>query len=169
MFIFFRPSSPLIKTTSSVVSRNEAVWVQRWRQCHHRLTVAVALRPEGTAENPQIFSDMGRSLLFSSLKFPQIPTSILPFNPSIHPFSPASAPYSRRFHASHFPTKTLCAKAVLSESPKPRTYPKMGADAVGPIPPSQLIQVVELAANTGAQVWPIPISLCLVAEKTIES
>lgn len=32
------------------MSRNEAVWVRRWRQYHHRLTVAVALRPEGTAE-----------------------------------------------------------------------------------------------------------------------
>ncbi|KAF3450035.1 hypothetical protein FNV43_RR06114 [Rhamnella rubrinervis] len=45
-------------------------------------------------------------------------------------------------------TTTLCTKAVISE----KQYTKMGAESTGPIPPSRLIQVVETAANTGAQV-----------------
>ena len=114
---------------------------------------------------------MGRSLLPSTVipvRFPQIPKSIPPFNRSIHPIPPTFAPNYQRIRGFSIPTKTFCTKAVLSESPNPKRYPKMGSDSVGPIPPSQLIQVVEHAANTGAQVWHIPRSPCLVAEKTKE-
>ncbi|CBI27169.3 hypothetical protein VitviT2T_000142 [Vitis vinifera] len=98
---------------------------------------------------------MGRSLLSSTVipvRFPQIPKSIPPFNRSIHPIPPTFAPNYQRIRGFSIPTKTFCTKAVLSESPNPKRYPKMGSDSVGPIPPSQLIQVVEHAANTGAQV-----------------
>lgn len=53
-------------------------------------------------------------------------------------------------------TRTLCTKAVISEQP----YTKIGAKSTGPIPPSQLIQVVETAANTGAQVCSLCQLLC---------
>lgn len=45
-------------------------------------------------------------------------------------------------------TRNLCSKAVLSEI----SYPKVGALSTGSIPASQLIQVVETAAKTGAEV-----------------
>ncbi|KAJ9707957.1 hypothetical protein PVL29_000156 [Vitis rotundifolia] len=98
---------------------------------------------------------MGRSLLSSTVipvRFPQIPKSIPPLDRSIHPIPPTFALNSQRIRGFSIPTKTFCTKAVLSESPNPKRYPKMGSDSVGPIPPSQLIQVVEHAANTGAQV-----------------
>ncbi|KAK1307878.1 hypothetical protein QJS10_CPA09g00909 [Acorus calamus] len=44
-------------------------------------------------------------------------------------------------------------RAVISEAPteKPQ-YPKIAAESTGPIPPAQLIQVVEAAAKSGAEV-----------------
>ncbi|KAL9375728.1 hypothetical protein Peur_032607 [Populus x canadensis] len=44
--------------------------------------------------------------------------------------------------------RNVCTKAALSEM----KYPKVAASSTGPIPPSQLIQVVETAAKTGAEV-----------------
>lgn len=41
---------------------------------------------------------------------------------------------------------------MLSEIPNQKQYPKIGAQSTGPIPPGQLIQVVETAAKTGAEV-----------------
>ncbi|KAF2302639.1 hypothetical protein GH714_000541 [Hevea brasiliensis] len=58
-----------------------------------------------------------------------------------------AAPTRRNLSAKNLPTK-----AVLSELPNQRQYPKVAANSAGPIPPSQLIQVVETAAKTGAEV-----------------
>ena len=45
-----------------------------------------------------------------------------------------------------------CTKAVLSEIPNQKQYPKDWSQSTGPIPPSLLIQVVEIAAKIGADV-----------------
>ncbi|KAJ8758586.1 hypothetical protein K2173_000307 [Erythroxylum novogranatense] len=47
---------------------------------------------------------------------------------------------------------SLTTKAVLSGIPGQRQYPRVGALSTGPIPSSQLIEVVEKAAKTGAEV-----------------
>lgn len=49
-------------------------------------------------------------------------------------------------------TKLAKTRAALSEISYRKQYPKVGAKSVGPIPPAQLIQVVENAAKTGAEV-----------------
>ncbi|KAF9624728.1 hypothetical protein IFM89_013266 [Coptis chinensis] len=51
-------------------------------------------------------------------------------------------------------TKLFCTKSVLSgtQYEKKPYHPKVGATSVGPIPPEQLLKVVELAAKTGAEV-----------------
>lgn len=63
---------------------------------------------------------------------------------------------SRRtnFFKNNIPTRTGMprTRAVLSEISNQKPYPKMGAKSTGHIPPNQLIQVVETAAKTGAEV-----------------
>ncbi|PRQ30008.1 putative inositol-phosphate phosphatase [Rosa chinensis] len=103
---------------------------------------------------------MGRSLVFSTnfaLRFSQKPRSILPPSLPSHSISLNSRQQlqhgSQRFGLSFSkPTRTLCTKAVLSEIPNQKQYVKVGAQSVGPIPASQLIEVVEKAAKTGAEV-----------------
>ncbi|WCJ28484.1 myo-inositol monophosphatase like 1 [Euphorbia peplus] len=98
---------------------------------------------------------MVTSLLFSSttipLKLSHLPKS---FSPSLNlnnlcislPFSQCG--YSRiQFHSK--PSKIV---SVLSEIPNQKHYPKAASQSIGPIPVTQLIQVVETAAKTGAQV-----------------
>ncbi|KAI3436907.1 Inositol-1-monophosphatase [Psidium guajava] len=101
---------------------------------------------------------MGRSLVFSSnipLKFSQKLNSVSPLNHKLcQPF-----PYKTRqisLGASlKFPSfnanqgRTLRVRAVVSSG---TSYTKVGATSTGPIPPAQLIEVVETAAKTGAQV-----------------
>ncbi|KAG0448911.1 hypothetical protein HPP92_027597 [Vanilla planifolia] len=61
----------------------------------------------------------------------------------------------RLVHNARFPHKTassIQAKAVLSEFPNERKYPRVGADSTGSIPAAELVGVVELAAKTGAEV-----------------
>lgn len=103
---------------------------------------------------------MGRSLVFStniSLRFSQTPRSILPPNPPSHSLSLNSRQQLQhgfqRFGLSiPKPTRPLCTKSVLSEIPNPKQYVKVGAQSIGHIPASQLIEVVEKAAETGAEV-----------------
>ncbi|KAK9267907.1 hypothetical protein L1049_010344 [Liquidambar formosana] len=97
------------------------------------------------------------------LKFSQKPRSILSLN---HTNQSLSLSFSkncalqhgscrtRSFNNNNISTRTgtLCTRAVLSEIPNQKQYPKMGAQSTGPIPPNQLIQVVETAAKTGAEV-----------------
>ena len=58
-----------------------------------------------------------------------------------------------RFHGR--PSRNLCTKAVISQ----KHYPKVGALSTGPVPAAQLIQVVEAAAKTGAQVLSLSLFL----------
>lgn len=79
------------------------------------------------------------------LKLSQISTSISPLT------STKQFPRILRFNGG--PSRTLfTTKAVISEVPNQKLYPKVGALSTGPIPPTQLIQVVETAAKTGAEV-----------------
>lgn len=52
-------------------------------------------------------------------------------------------------------TKLDKIRAAFSQISYDKQYPKVGAKSLGPIPPSQLIQVVENAAKTGAEVLPV--------------
>lgn len=48
--------------------------------------------------------------------------------------------------------RTLCTRAVAPGIPNLKQYPRVGAPSTGPVPPDQLLQVVEIAAKTGAEV-----------------
>ncbi|KAM3742178.1 hypothetical protein ACB098_07G051100 [Castanea mollissima] len=103
---------------------------------------------------------MVRSMVFSTtipLRFSPIPRSVPPqFQPNQRLLLDFTNKIQRGFGGIPFlrakPTRKLCAKAVLSEIPNQKQYPKIGAQSTGPIPPSQLLQVVETAAKTGAEV-----------------
>ncbi|KAB5532320.1 hypothetical protein DKX38_018990 [Salix brachista] len=103
---------------------------------------------------------MGRSLLFSTnilLEFSQNPRSLSLLNHSKLCFTQRFIENSR---CGYKKTKLLnlklagnvCTKAALSEIPNERKYPKVGAPSTGPISANHLIQVVETAAKTGAEV-----------------
>lgn len=100
---------------------------------------------------------MGRCLVsFSNipLRFSHVPRSFPPLNhPNqcqiLRPSDNSLCSYQNFRGFTVKPVGKFCAKAVLSEIP----YQKVGAKSTGPIPPSQLIQVVETAAKTGAEVW----------------
>ncbi|KAM4088204.1 hypothetical protein ACB094_07G053000 [Castanea mollissima] len=103
---------------------------------------------------------MVRSMVFSTtipLRFSPIPRSVPPqFQPNQRLLLDFTNKIQRGFGGIPLlrakPTRKLCTKAVLSEIPNQKQYPKIGAQSTGPIPPSQLIQVVETAAKTGAEV-----------------
>ncbi|GMN60242.1 hypothetical protein TIFTF001_029335 [Ficus carica] len=108
---------------------------------------------------------MGKSLFFPTnvplMRLSQIPTSFSPHhqiqtNLSLPLTSCSTKQFPLGFHRIlHFnakPTKALCTKAVISEVPNQKLYPKVGAHSTGSIPTSQLLQVVETAAKTGAEV-----------------
>ncbi|KAK9937130.1 hypothetical protein M0R45_013941 [Rubus argutus] len=103
---------------------------------------------------------MGRSLVFSTnipLRFSQTPRSILPPNLpshylSLHSRQQLQLGFQRFGLSIPKPTRPLCTKAVLSEIPNPKQYVKVGAQSIGHIPASQLVEVVEKAAKTGAEV-----------------
>ncbi|EXC24757.1 Phosphatase IMPL1 [Morus notabilis] len=104
---------------------------------------------------------MAKSLFFPGnvpLRLSQIPRSISSHNQtnSSLPLSSTTKQFRHGFqrilHFDAKSTRSLCTKAVISEIPNQRYYPKVGAHSTGPIPASQLLQVVETAAKTGAQV-----------------
>lgn len=112
------------------------------------------LRAETLALKTSVSLSMGRSLVVSSvslLRNFQIPNSISPFNREIQ-----SLPLSLGSNSRH---RSLCTKAVLNEFSNQRKYPKVGAQSTGPIPSSQLLQVVETAAKTGAEVCFVSLSV----------
>lgn len=100
---------------------------------------------------------MGRSLVsFTNgpLRFSQLPRSFTPPSYSTQcqitrRNANSSSGYQKARVFTAKPMRTFSTKAVLSGIP----YQKVGAKSTGPIPPSQLIQVVETAAKTGAEVW----------------
>ncbi|PSS02621.1 Phosphatase [Actinidia chinensis var. chinensis] len=89
------------------------------------------------------------------LRFFQIPRSILLFNHpkvSLPPNSCRQSQPSRGLQHGFCKRTSLCTKAVLSEISSQKQYPKVAAESTGPIPSIQLLQVVEIAAKTGAEV-----------------
>ncbi|XWS18693.1 hypothetical protein CRYUN_Cryun32bG0066800 [Craigia yunnanensis] len=103
---------------------------------------------------------MGRSLVFSTnipLRFSQTPRSISPrINPNqyqAHKFT-SNSPFGYQkvgiFNTNS--TRKLCTRALISEISNQRQYPKVGAKSTGPIHPTMLIEVVQTAAKTGAEV-----------------
>ncbi|XP_030470841.2 phosphatase IMPL1, chloroplastic [Syzygium oleosum] len=101
---------------------------------------------------------MGRSLVFSAnipLKFSQEPNSVWPLHRKLCQSFPHKTRQNSLGGFLRFPSfnanqgRTLCVRAVVSSD---TSYPKVGAASTGPIPPGQLIEVVETAAKTGAQV-----------------
>lgn len=78
--------------------------------------------------------------------------------------SPASIPLKLKSCAkprSCFPISTpkfsplrrnFLTKAVISEIPNEKKFPKVGAESTGPIPAAELLKVVESAAKAGAEV-----------------
>ncbi|KAL0695866.1 hypothetical protein Bca4012_063046 [Brassica carinata] len=104
---------------------------------------------------------MGRSLIFSgtmSMRITHLPRSSLPLT---NPFSFRTAVTRNFGHGllcstissnSFKSTTTLRTKAVVSEVSDQKHYPIIGAKTTGPISPAHLLQVVEAAAKTGAEV-----------------
>ncbi|KDP23150.1 hypothetical protein JCGZ_00142 [Jatropha curcas] len=90
------------------------------------------------------------------LRFSHIPRSFPPSNYLNQCFPQRYSENSQcgygSIHLKLKPKRNLCTKAVVSEFPNQKQYPKVGAQSTGPIPTSQLIQVVETAAKTGAEV-----------------
>ncbi|XP_070051458.1 phosphatase IMPL1, chloroplastic isoform X3 [Nicotiana tomentosiformis] len=99
---------------------------------------------------------MGRCLL-SSTVIPPLRT-LLPSDPPKLAFPKNFSTHSAIFHYGVCTTgaKTsgaFCTKATLSEvGNNKKVYSKIGADSTGSIPSNELLQVVEAAAKTGAQV-----------------
>ncbi|CAH9086890.1 unnamed protein product [Cuscuta europaea] len=61
---------------------------------------------------------------------------------------------SSRYGVNRTPSfrRTNCSRAVMSEVGMKKEHLRVGADSSGPIPPHQLLQVVQAAAMTGAEV-----------------
>lgn len=101
---------------------------------------------------------MGRSLIFSgnmSMRISHLPRSSLPLQ---NAFSNRTVTKNFRHGCSRLlsnslkSTTRLQTKAVVSEVSDQTHYPRIGAKSTGPISPAQLLQVVEAAAKTGAEV-----------------
>ncbi|OVA12398.1 Inositol monophosphatase [Macleaya cordata] len=111
---------------------------------------------------------MGRSVLINSTTIPLrfsriIPKSLLPvLDQNVHFQSNSIRGFHdwggfqhgvrRMLSFTTSPTRTFSIKSVLSEIPSEKRYPKIGAESTGPIPSKQLLEVVEVAAKTGAEV-----------------
>lgn len=103
---------------------------------------------------------MGRSLVFSTnipLEFSQKPRSFSLSNHSKLCFPQrfienSQSGYKKIQLLNLKLARNVCTKAALSEITNERKYPKVGAPSTGPISANQLIQVVETAAKTGAEV-----------------
>lgn len=102
---------------------------------------------------------MGRCLVFSTnipLRSSPRPRLIPPLN---HPIrhgvqrvGDSRHGYQRIQFFNPKSSKKLCMRAALSDISNQKMFPKVGAQVTGPIPPAQLLQVVETAAKTGAEV-----------------
>lgn len=103
---------------------------------------------------------MGRSLIFTgnmSMRISHLPksSSLLPLQ---NPFSYRTVTRNLRHGCSRIlsnrfnSTTRLQTKAVLSKVTDQTRYPRIGAKSTGTISPAHLLQVVEAAAKTGAEV-----------------
>jgi myo-inositol-1(or 4)-monophosphatase len=110
---------------------------------------------------------MGRSLVFSTnipLEFSQNPRSFSLLHHSKLCFPQrfienSQSGYKKIQLLNLKLARNVCTKAALSEITNERKYPKVGAPSTGPISANQLIQVVETAAKTGAEVWFLSLAL----------
>lgn len=100
--------------------------------------------------------NMAISIAFSTnthFPFSPIYRSISSLTPSLSVRFNATSDYNRGFPLIRpLDTKLAKTRAALSEISYHKQYPKVGAKSIGPIPPAQLIQVVENAAKAGAEV-----------------
>lgn len=99
---------------------------------------------------------MAISIAFSTnthFPFSTICRSISSLSPSVDVLFNARRDCNRGFPLIRtLDTKLAKTRAALSENSYRKQYSKVGAKSIGPIPPAQLIQVVENAAKTGAEV-----------------
>nr|GMD03222.1 phosphatase IMPL1, chloroplastic [Ipomoea batatas] len=99
---------------------------------------------------------MGERLLstaMSPLRFSHRPITILPCNRSNFPFLNANLqPLRYGFDRILSLRRSICAKAVMSEVESKKEYLRIGADSTGSIPSDQLLEIVQAAAKTGAEV-----------------
>nr|GMD11698.1 phosphatase IMPL1, chloroplastic [Ipomoea batatas] len=99
---------------------------------------------------------MGERLLstaMSPLRFSHRPITILPCNRSNFPFLNANLqPLRYGFERVLSLRRSICAKAVMSEVESKKEYLRIGADSTGSIPADQLLEIVQAAAKTGAEV-----------------
>ncbi|PON45573.1 Inositol monophosphatase [Parasponia andersonii] len=95
------------------------------------------------------FSTMPKNL---PLRLSHIPRSISPLNQPNHSPLPLRSPTRRVRLFNCGPSRSFSIKALISEVPNQKQYAKVAAHSTGPVPATQLIQVVETAAKTGAEV-----------------
>ncbi|XP_060192135.1 phosphatase IMPL1, chloroplastic-like isoform X2 [Lycium barbarum] len=98
---------------------------------------------------------MERCLLSSTvscLRICQLPRILLPYNLSFPRSCSTKHGFCTSFSTRAKTNGAFCTKATLSELGNKKVYSKIGADSTGSIPSSELLQVVEVAAKTGAQV-----------------
>lgn len=120
-------------------------------------------KPE--VKHPQFVRSMGRCIIASSstlnlTRISRLPTSILSSGLTRFLFSNglSSNPQSLKheFDRTLLPAlscrRGLCTKAVLSNVSEEKQYFKVAADSTGPVPSDRLLEVIEIAAKTGAQV-----------------
>ncbi|XP_060192137.1 phosphatase IMPL1, chloroplastic-like [Lycium barbarum] len=86
------------------------------------------------------------------LRICQLPRILLPYNLSFPRSCSTKHGFCTSFSTRAKTNGAFCTKATLSELGNKKVYSKIGADSTGSIPSSELLQVVEVAAKTGAQV-----------------
>ncbi|KAI4306378.1 hypothetical protein L6164_029660 [Bauhinia variegata] len=103
---------------------------------------------------------MGKSIAFSA-NIPSAFSLLARSTTSPNKFSQAFPVSHRNYHLHglhaipHWNSKfkrAHCTKSLLSEITNQGKFPKMAAQSTGPITPSELIEVVKTAAQTGAEV-----------------
>lgn len=109
-----------------------------------------------------LFSEMGRCLLFSTLTPLKNGQKSFPIRPCDYPTNQLNRKNlnanSESFKGSpngfyrKLSYRALRTTAVVSEVPNRKQFQRVGAESTGSIPSKELLQVVETAAKTGAQV-----------------
>ncbi|KAJ0975846.1 hypothetical protein J5N97_017811 [Dioscorea zingiberensis] len=94
---------------------------------------------------------MARSLI-PSTQIPLRPKLRAIPAPSLATMTPMTGRHRRRLPSLAGMLGRSRTRAALSEFPTEKQYPKVGAQSTGSIPAAELLQVVETAAKTGAEV-----------------
>ncbi|KAI3664887.1 hypothetical protein L6452_43498 [Arctium lappa] len=133
----------------------------------HTHSTAREIHSSVRESNPRMATHLlsSSSSTICSSRFNQIPNSIHAFIHPVKPYNLTSNSQNPK-RCSSIPTNLAClcsksklschsttTKAVISEIPyQNQKYSKIGALSVGPIPSAKLLESVEIAAKTGAQV-----------------